>query len=145
MDAHKSIIRIIEGLDKCIKLGGPGIIHVVPGVITDDSSVRVLNVYEAPTELICGPMDGAEVFYGYAFRLPLLNDYANVANVEYQNNEDGVALRIECAVKDCQIKTVFINVLGDPPESCKPGQCYNTISEEFTPIPHGDEIIAVLK
>jgi hypothetical protein len=139
----KCIPHVIDGLRQAISMMGPGIINVVAGEPEEDT-IKIL-VYEAPTELIKGPLDGSEVFYGYTLRPNVMSSYVNIIDAVYINNEDGLIFRIECTSKDDSRVNMIIEVHGDPPDDVRIGQKYDTLSEEYTAVQADDTIIAVLK
>lgn len=134
---------IVNAVSAAITPCGPGVIAIVINNIVGDQIN--ISVYEMSTELVGGPLDGSEIFYGFSCNIDNFNAAISIDNTSFINNDDGVSLVVSGTTHASPIKSIIINILGDPELDTPVGQIYNTISNEYAPYKPSENIIAIIK
>ena len=135
---EKCLSKIITQLKKCYTLLGETVICIE---LEYTNVEPIIRAYEANTQLLYGPSDGADVLYGFAFNPQPLYDIANIKSTHYVTSGDGVELIIKCDIDGANIKIV---VMPDV-EAGVVAQTYDTINEVFTSLPLPNNIVATIE
>lgn len=139
----KYLAPMVKAISDAVTPLGPGTVAVILKDISDEDIK--LAVYELPTEIIQGHLDGSEIFYGYTLNPAVLGDAIDVSSELFVDDDRGVSVSISGKTKMSPPKNIIIRIKGDPPDNVPTGQSYNTYTSKFTPSPLDENVIAIIK
>jgi hypothetical protein len=147
MKASKAVKKHLESLigaiSEAVMPFGPGIVSIWVKEINIDTIS--LTVFEMPTELLYGPMDGSEIFYGFSFNMAPITEIINIQSSLFVNDEEGISMLIKGDTVAAPNRNIILQVNGDPPENVKPAQEYNIKNSNFIARKLPANVIAIIK
>jgi len=142
--ATKKYIEIlISAISEAITPFGPGITVVIAEDIT--ANAISLVVFEMPTELLYGPMDGSEIFYGFSFDVSPIETAVNIEKTLFTNDENGVSITLTGKSIASPIRTIEIKIQDDPSDNIQAAQTFNNKNSSFSPRELPANVIAIIK
>ena len=137
------ISKLVRSLKKCLIISGPSAVNIKAEVKGNTINI---GVFEAPTEIIYGPLDGSEMLYGFSFSPTPLRSIMMIEDILFITSDQGINFFIKgkMEIKDIGIK-VNINVCGEPPEESRANQRFDTINNKYKSIPKPKNIVATIR
>lgn len=96
-------------------------------------------IYEAPTEIVYGPNDGEQAYYGMKVNLKSLINNVKSLDLRFYDDVDGPRVEIKGIYKDCYVNISIVNMLES--DDYEIAQKYDYIKEEYESCKIRDKIL----